>query len=340
MTIWWKATDDSKWACSEFCNAALTPLAYSACKSENPEDPENTMGAGGVINVGCGIYSYHIMSPKHKDATIWCRGHELIAPKYYKVSDGDKSMEAGIEEWCNDIDGKTLGKRSGTENVWQGHGITKFGISNRDSFWLRANLNDCGELEKIQNQDWSHGYRASIDCIDYQIDLSESVWDGSPPWNEEPAFPAPERLSSKGPGPAHQPVCYPKNAVGDRPLTNEELEPALDAYCKDGTDIRGYSKYWEYMFSYPPKGERQFSENDDLTMHLQLGSETVNNGAPELYDNMGWWKGYDWKLGRDDCKYAFRKFLYDCNNVEGKFIGGTYTYRCVTYKIYDVNIEH
>jgi hypothetical protein len=48
--------------------------------------------------------------------------------------------------------------------------------------------------------------------------------------------------------------------------------------------------------------------------------------------------GYDWKLGADDCQYAFRKILGQCNDKDDRSNAGGYKYRCVNYKMWLVNM--
>jgi hypothetical protein len=48
-------------------------------------------------------------------------------------------------------------------------------------------------------------------------------------------------------------------------------------------------------------------------------------------------RGYNWKLGADDCRYALRRLMKDCNTIDNKFRAGRYTYRCVRYSVYSTN---
>ena len=43
------------------------------------------------------------------------------------------------------------------------------------------------------------------------------------------------------------------------------------------------------------------------------------------------YRGYDWKMGRDDCLYAMRRMYEKCS-LPDKFKYAEYTYRCVKYK--------
>lgn len=228
-------------------------------------------------------------------------------------------------------------------------------MPNRSSFWLRANVNgvkkegnftkdDCiaaltdSLSECDPNSDTTHGFTASVGSVDYSLDLSGVTQDGNPPWAEKPAFLASEFAPRKGLGSAgHSPACYaPSDDVG-RKISEPDLASAVDAFCIDGIDVKGFGKYWDAMFQYPPKGQSQFYNSDALKMHLLLGAETINNGAKEPYDEMNWCKGYDWKMGKDDCRFALHKLIKTCNTTPDKFIAGEYTYRCVHYRAFHVN---
>lgn len=75
-----------------------------------------------------------------------------------------------------------------------------------------------------------------------------------------------------------------------RQISDDELNRSINAFCKNGADIKGFGKYSENMIDYPPKGETQFYPNDRLTYHLTFGASTVNQGEPNPYKDMGWCK--------------------------------------------------
>jgi hypothetical protein len=51
-------------------------------------------------------------------------------------------------------------------------------------------------------------------------------------------------------------------------------------------------------------------------------------------------RNYDWKLVEDDCRFVMRKGYHECTTANGvySFKGFDYTYRCVHYKAWGVNI--
>jgi hypothetical protein len=74
-----------------------------------------------------------------------------------------------------------------------------------------------------------------------------------------------------------------------RPVS-EDLNEAIDYFCKDGADIKGIGKNGENMVDYPPEGQPQFYPNDGYTMHLTMGASTVNRGETSPHKDMGWCK--------------------------------------------------
>lgn len=94
------------------------------------------------------------------------------------------------------------------------------------------------------NSDVTHGFTASVGSIDYNVDLSGVTQDGNPPWNEKPAFPAPEFAAGKElGGSAHLPICYPSNVHLNGKLSHVDLEIAINAFCLDSAGIKEFGKY-------------------------------------------------------------------------------------------------
>jgi hypothetical protein len=238
--------------------------------------------------------------PPAKDAKITCTNSKLSAPISEKDADHGASVEQAIETWCNDNDGKDVGP----DGIYWRWGVTKLGVPNRSSFWLRA-AQTCGQSRKLDKQQCkksltagmkqcdkgpvTHGHRADLDCLAYNIDLSGNVDPALPPWS------SPRSIDSeKFPPPLDKeraPTC--DSGKGARPVTDEDLNKAISAFCRDGAKINGFSsggRSWENMFDYPPENEPQWFPNDALTMHLAIGAESVKNGGPLPYDakDMRW----------------------------------------------------
>lgn len=257
----------------------------------------------------CGSYSFAIDTkakepvddkPEPPKVSITCRNHPLSAPKHDTNAKGATSVESAMNKWCSDNNEHAVGN-----DIFWRWGVTELDVPNRNSFWLRASMNgdkkegkfskdDCSAAIKAgieqcdTGKDVNHGFTASVGPLDYSLDLSGVTQDGNPPWKEHPAFPAPEFAPGKKTGgAANRPICY---ADYGRKLSTTDLESAVNAFCRDGADIIGFGKHWANAFQYPPKGQPQFYASQSSTMHLELFAETVQNGAPEPYDNMDWCK--------------------------------------------------
>lgn len=165
------------------------------------------MATSGFSDLGCGKYSYNI---KDSTAKITCRNpdNDVAAPRGDKESEGAVSLDSAIEQFCTDNNAKDVNKG---ENVYQRYAITNWGVSNRNSFWLRGAIT-CGEKETMSKDDcikalkdgidqcnagsgYSYGLAASVGCLDYSIDVSGLVQDNSPPWDEKISFPPPRSLA-------------------------------------------------------------------------------------------------------------------------------------------------
>lgn len=300
ITLWWKPASDSEFICSKSCKDAFNQLAYSECGRRG--DEQDTMAGTGGIDVGCGSYSYSIFSPS-REPSITCRNHPLSAPQYDSDADGGPSVGSAINQWCGD----NHGKRPDTENIYWRWGITQLGVPNRSSFWLRATANSCDRPESIVKDECvksltdgmtqcdpesvvTHGLTASIGCLVYDLDLSGVTRGESPPWDEKPAFPAPEFAPGKGlGGAANKPLCYDPSIQKGQKIFEDDLNKAIDAFCIEGKKIEGFGEDWEHMFRYPPDEQDSFYQ-EGRPMHLNLGAENKQNGGPDLYDNMDWCK--------------------------------------------------
>ncbi|KAF2120142.1 hypothetical protein BDV96DRAFT_641993 [Lophiotrema nucula] len=343
ISLWSRPDNKSGTVCTETCNEAFNQMAYSSCGKEGDEQDE--MAESGVITIGCGEYTYTVFPPPIK-LEITCRNHPRSAPQHDSDAQGALGVDSAVDQFCSDNDGRV------EIDLSQRYGITEFGIADRNSFWLRASLDGCSDAQKIVKDECTtalkngtqqcdpqstetHGVTSKVGCLAYSIDLGGAM---TPPWAEIHEWPAPEFLPGRGlGGAANEPIPYGSDIQLGRPLSNDDIESSIGAFCRDGQEINGYGKDNEAMYIYPPKGTTQFYPDDSLTMNLALGAETMNNGASWPYDDMNWCNGYDWKLGKDDCTFAFRRLLAGTNTIQDKFRGGTYVYRCVGYKIYHSN---
>jgi hypothetical protein len=305
--LWKPKASSSVSACSTKCADAYKALADSGSCKRGTE--KKNMAASGGIDVGCGQYSYSIKAPtKAPEAAIKCRGHPLSAPKRKDKAGGATSVQDAIETWCKNTKDRTIKKSpSGTdEEVYERFPITQLSVPNRSSFWLRASINDDTSEAKFDpdacksalvnsldncdsNDDQTHGFTATVGSVNYELDLSGVTRDESPPWNEKASFPPPE-FATPAAGYSLGPNCYDTKQEYGRKLSDEDLNNAIDAFCVDGAEIKGYGQYWKNMFIYPPANQPQFYNSAHTKMHLDMGVETINNGAPEPYKDMNWCK--------------------------------------------------
>jgi hypothetical protein len=221
--------------------------------------------------------------PKVRKAKVTCRHHPLSAPRNDKDASGGTSVEEAIDAWCKDNDGKDVG----SDGLYARWGVTRLDVPNRSSFFLRA-ARTCGSADKFNRWECkralmegmeecdkgpeTNGLAASVACLDYSIDLSGVTYDGMPPWAEKEEdfrFPPPEGIESGV-------RCYGGHTY--RPLSDEDLNKTIDAFCQDGKEIQGYGK----MFDFPPKNEPQFYSYEVINMHLTVGAELSKNSEPTL----------------------------------------------------------
>jgi hypothetical protein len=179
-------------------------------------------------------------------------------------------------------------------------------------------MKQCGE----EGNELTHGAKATGDCLDYSIRPSYMVDTDQPPWhqtNEKRKFPPPENAERKGGnGGDYKPLCNEGN--GKIPLSNDDLNKAIDWFCQDGIEPKGFGQYSDGFEDYPPRNEPQFYQDDSLTMFLTMAAETINNGGPDPYEDMNWCRyvhtlpflstpltsdrDYDWKLGNENCSMS------------------------------------
>lgn len=244
------------------------------------------------------LYKEYKDKPLVRDAKVTCRKSKLSAPKQ-----GDGHVEQAVNTWCSDNDGKDIN----SDGIFWRWGVDRLGVPDRSSFWLRAaktcdnpgkfSKDECkkalvdGIKECDKGGEQTHGLAASIGCLDYSIDFSGTTDSKSPPWVDKPdkKFPPPEDAPKQGgKGEGHAPIC--DKGKGERPLTDEDLSKAIDAFCQNGQEIVGFGQYWRNMFNYPPSGTPRFYDTEHLRMHLTFGAETINNGGKEPYEDEDWCK--------------------------------------------------
>jgi hypothetical protein len=130
-----------------------------------------------------------------------------------------------------------------------------------------------------------------IGCIDYSIHITDNIYDDSPPW-DKPTLRFPPPLNAQKDGHAQSVKCT-EWAQPTRPISEYDMDRAIDAFCENGKEIAGFhvgKRRWGEMFNFPPRGQPQFYKHEDLRMHIAIGAATVNVGNPTPYDNMDYCK--------------------------------------------------
>ncbi|KAH6865939.1 hypothetical protein BKA58DRAFT_461960 [Alternaria rosae] len=239
------------------------------------------------------------------DSTVKCLNHPLDAPKNDKTASGGVSVESAIQTWCSDNDGHQFSSNSISDNVYWRWGITQLDVPDRRSFWLRAKPNGNNQQASFvkdeciaaltnglstcdPDSDNTHGFTATVGTIDYSLDLSGVTNLDNPPWNEHPAFPAPELVTAKDSTNPQIPQCWdPKIYYIGRKVAPDDIEKAISAWCKDDTKIEGFGNNAK-GFMYPPEGETPFYPNDRTPMHMRMDVATVKTGEKEPYGSMKW----------------------------------------------------
>ncbi|KAJ8126025.1 hypothetical protein O1611_g7612 [Lasiodiplodia mahajangana] len=130
-----------------------------------------------------------------------CQRSKLYAPQ--REGDGSPDVSSTFEKWCKDMAGtKVVKAPEGTDTFFNRFGFRDY------SFWLSANSRyrspfDCGDETTIDEHECvntlnsamitcdpdsgaTHGASKDGRCLQYNITLSWSIDDQSPPWNPLP----------------------------------------------------------------------------------------------------------------------------------------------------------
>jgi hypothetical protein len=303
FALWWRPkTGENATECAVQCHDAFKALNDNdSCKVG---DDKKFLAGSGAIDIGCNTYSFTV---HHQiQSTTKCLSHLLDAPKKDRAASGETSVESAIQTWCSDNDNHQFTSNTISGNVYWRWGITQLDVPDRRSFWLRANPNGNNQqasfvkdeciaaltegLSKCDpDSDTSHGLTASTGTIDYSLDLSGVTIGDSPPCYEYPSFPAPEQLTAKGSKKPQTPKCWDANryATGSK-VFPDNLEQAIDAWCIDDAEIKGFSHNSDQGQVFPPEGQPGFYPESWNPQHIHIAVQMVENGAPEPYENMDW----------------------------------------------------
>ncbi|KAH7138736.1 SGNH hydrolase-type esterase domain-containing protein [Dendryphion nanum] len=249
---------------------------------------------------------------------LQCRNKKWGAPKY-KTTDGSTPVLAAIREFCSKRKGQTV--EQGKERIYDRWDVSGWHVTKRQSLWLSATTGHFQECKKATIEDsceetlagglqacnkdtsWTQGMNAQgKNCIEYAIEISPSVHEGDPPWNEHVAsFPPPETvMSSLLPytGKRQVDCSVPQGQSWDV----KDAEAAIEQYCSNNEPYGGYDMT-------VVKGNVTISASVKFNTTDLTGQPSY---WPTPYKDEGYCQGFDWKhKNSDDCKYAFRKMLFE-----------------------------
>jgi hypothetical protein len=178
-----------------------------------------------------------------------CLQKEWGAPKE-STTDGSTTVKTAIQDFCKERNGQRVENRG--DHIYDRWDVSGFGITKRESLWLSATtgpFDQCGQgtinekdcvavLTGAMNacdkgQPMTFGAVSQGDgCIEYAIEISPSIHEGDPPWNQHvKKFPPPEVIRS-GLAPASdvdaQVVC--SKEMGGQ-WSPEDADAAIEEYC-------------------------------------------------------------------------------------------------------------
>jgi hypothetical protein len=199
-------------------------------------------------------------NPGSEPRGLKCLQKEWTASKE-TTTDGSTPVKAAIEEFCKNHNGQKIEKRG--DRIYDRWDVSGLGILKRSSVWLSATtgpFNQCdkGTIEDkdciavlssaMNSCDKDQLYTAGVlaqgeGCIEYAIEVSSSIHEGDPPWDQHvKSFPPPETVRSDI-SPASlvdsQIVCSKERGST---WSTEDAEAAIEEYC--GNDLAwsdGYS---------------------------------------------------------------------------------------------------
>jgi hypothetical protein len=178
-----------------------------------------------------------------------CLQKEWTAPKE-STTDGSIAVKAAIEEFCKKRNNQKVKRGDRIYDRWDVSGL---GISKRSSLWLSATtgpFDQCGvgtieEKDCLsvlssalnscdKDQTYTTGALAQGEgCSEYAIEVSSSVHEGDPPWNQHvKMYPPPETVRSDL-SPASlvdsQIVCSKERSTSK--WSQNDADAAIEEYC-------------------------------------------------------------------------------------------------------------
>jgi len=259
----WVPSKDKR-GCTMGCSTAFKRMQKSTCGSQGTQN--NMMAATGSQDAYCGTYSYKIIDGKDdsnsKGGPAECLKSKWQAPRGDKeikeLGGKGTSVDSAYEKWCKDKDGKEVTEKDFL--IYDRWGVASQKVPDRFSYWLSAryqkregctgkakiNVDTCRKAfkEGMSTCSPKSGFTTGVvkpeGCINYSIDVSSTVVEGSPPWKAPVVkFPPPEDTESQAGGEQKIFCGTPgtsKQSTG-RPAKISDLNKAIDEYCGNGKPI-------------------------------------------------------------------------------------------------------
>lgn len=238
-----------------------------------------------------------------KPRDLICLKKTWGAPKE-RSDEGSTIALHAIREFCAKRDGQEIEKGvegKGERRIYDRWDISSWGVPKRHSLWISAMpgpFNQCSKGKVIRSdcekvliggmqfcdagEPFTYGMKAQGEgCMEYSIDISVSVKEGDPPWNEHvTGYPPPETVYS---------YLYP--ATGKRPIDCttaigeewkiEDANKGIDEFCGNDKPMRGLQPEWTLN-----SGTLNFSASIDHNITDKEGHP--NQFWPTPYEDPSW----------------------------------------------------
>jgi hypothetical protein len=259
---------------------------------------------------------------------LQCFDHNWAVLKE-KTSDGSTSVLDAIKEFCKNRHGERATPDNFVYDRWD---VSGFGIPKRQSMWIRASPGPYEQCQKggavwerncvdvltsamrecHPGSPYSHGFKAQgRNCVEYMVDLSASIHEGDPPWDEHVIkYPPPETVM----------------AYDIQPPTDEKAEGKAEIYCS----VRKDSKWsWDdankAIDQYcgndrPYTGGPERVEVNNIAIFAGMSWLGWDPKRPGPYQKEEWCQGFDaGHKNSDDCRYAFKK-IFSASMCDSHFV--------------------
>jgi hypothetical protein len=261
ITLKWIPGKDSR-DCTMKCSNAYEEMWRGNCGGKG--DKKDEMSKRASQDIHCGTFSYEISDKKQivEAEPTQCLKGKWGAPRgeqeIKKAGVGGTSVDSAYNQWCQEIDGKEVKDQLVLDTLYDRWGFSDLNVPDRHSFWLRAKYakregcqgtgtakaDICKEaIQKAMetcapSSGFTQGFIAKPEgCVDYSVEISGSVHEGSPPWDDHVVnFPPSEDTEAQSGG-TNIPSCSSIAGIKHRVAKVADLEKAIDEYCSNGSEF-------------------------------------------------------------------------------------------------------